>query len=90
MRVNSFIQHLSEGLYDPGIFKAFFLAGGPGSGKTFVTLVLCRSGLKVVNSDAAFERNLKKANLSLNMPDEETYFRDIVRKQQKNCYLTIR
>ena len=37
MKVNSFIQHLSEGLYDPGIFKAFFLAGGPGSGKTFVT-----------------------------------------------------
>ena len=28
---------LNEGLYDPNIFKAFFLAGGPGSGKTFVT-----------------------------------------------------
>ena len=30
-------QILAEGVYDPGIFKAFFLAGGPGSGKTFVT-----------------------------------------------------
>ena len=30
-------QDLKEGLYDPNIFKAFFLAGGPGSGKTFVT-----------------------------------------------------
>src|SRR5210317_2251974 len=30
-------QELKEGLYDPNIFKAFFLAGGPGSGKTFVT-----------------------------------------------------
>ena len=25
---------LSEGVYDPGIFKAFFMAGGPGSGKS--------------------------------------------------------
>ena len=34
MKVNSFIVQLNEGLYDPGIFKAFFLAGGPGSGKS--------------------------------------------------------
>ena len=89
MRVNSFIQHLSEGLYDPGIFKAFFLAGGPGSGKTFVTSsAFAGSGMKVVNSDAAFERNLKKANLSLNMPDEETYFRDIVRKAAKRTAIS--
>ena len=26
------IRYLEEGLYDPNIFKAFFLAGGPGSG----------------------------------------------------------
>ena len=30
-------EYINEGVYDPGIFKAFFLAGGPGSGKTFVT-----------------------------------------------------
>ena len=84
MRVNSFIQHLSEGLYDPGIFKAFFLAGGPGSGKTFVTSsAFAGSGLKVVNSDIAFERGLKKANLSLSMPDEEEYFRNIIRQKAK-------
>ena len=29
-------QELLEGLNDPNIFKAFFLAGGPGSGKSFV------------------------------------------------------
>ena len=29
-------QELQEGLYDPNIFKAFFLAGGPGSGKSYV------------------------------------------------------
>ena len=26
-------EYLQEGVYDPGIFKAYFLAGGPGSGK---------------------------------------------------------
>ena len=34
------------------------------------------------------EANLKKANLSLNMPDEETYFRDIVRKAAKRTAIS--
>ena len=77
-------QILREGVYDPGIFKAFFLAGGPGSGKTFVTKsAFGGTGLKLVNSDAAFERGLKKAGLSLKMPDEEEYFRNIVRAKAK-------
>ena len=33
---NEFVLH--EGLYDPGIFHAFFLAGGPASGKSAATL----------------------------------------------------
>ena len=50
--MKNFKQILTEGLYDPGIFKAFFLAGGPGSGKSFVTRnVFGGTGLKVVNSD---------------------------------------
>jgi len=77
-------QILREGVYDPGIFKAFFLAGGPGSGKTFVTRsAFGGTGLKLVNSDASFERGLKKAGLSLKMPDQEEYFRDIVRAKAK-------
>ena len=77
-------QILREGVYDPGIFKAFFLAGGPGSGKTFVTRsAFAGTGLKLVNSDAAFERGLKKAGLSLKMPDVEEYFRNIVRAKAK-------
>ena len=31
---------INEGVYDPGIFKAIFLAGGPGSGKSFVAGVI--------------------------------------------------
>ena len=32
-----FEQFLTEGVYDKSIFKAFFLAGGPGSGKSWVS-----------------------------------------------------
>ena len=79
-----FQKYITEGVYDPNIFKAFFLAGGPGSGKSFVTTsAFAGTGLKVVNSDTTFERNLKKANLSLNMPDEEEYFRNIIRGRAK-------
>ena len=77
-------QILAEGVYDPGIFKAFFLAGGPGSGKTFVTrAAFAGTGLKIVNSDTIFERGLKKANLSFKMPDSEEYFRNIIRQRAK-------
>ena len=49
-KVKSFMQNISEGLYDPAIFKAFFLAGGPGSGKSFVADSAFRgTGLKLVN-----------------------------------------
>ena len=49
-------HELQEGLYDPNIFKAFFLAGGPGSGKSYVaTKATGGTGLKTVNSDDAFE-----------------------------------
>ena len=78
-------DYINEGVYDPGIFKAFFLAGGPGSGKTFVTQsAFAGTGLKLVNSDVKFERDLKKANLSLKMPDEEKYFRDRIRQGAKD------
>ena len=64
-------QDLQEGLNDPNIFKAFFLAGGPGSGKSYVVRKTTGgTGLKVVNSDDAFEKLLKDANLSLKMPPE--------------------
>ena len=35
MRFKDLKQELVEGVYDPGIFKAFFLAGGAGSGKSY-------------------------------------------------------
>lgn len=58
---------LLEGINDPGIFKAVFLAGGPGSGKSFIIgqTALTTLGLKLVNSDNAFETALKKAQMDM-------------------------
>lgn len=59
---------LNEGVYDPGILKAFFLAGGPGSGKSFVSgKVTGGQGLKFINSDAYFERLLRKAGMGMDI-----------------------
>ena len=76
---------LQEGLYDPNIFKAFFLAGGPGSGKSYVAgRTIGGTGLKSVNSDEPFEHLLKKAGLSLKMPPEQQEPRDVVRGRAKD------
>ena len=77
-------QDLQEGLNDPNIFKAFFLAGGPGSGKSYVVRKTTGgTGLQIVNSDDAFERYLKIAGLSQKMPEDETVERDVERARAK-------
>lgn len=70
-------QFMNEGFNDPGILKAFFMAGGPGSGKSYVaselfgfpkggsSSVSYRTGLKVVNSDDAFEKLAKDAGFDM-------------------------
>tara|TARA_B110000240_G_C13392421_1_gene407383 strand:- start:326 stop:1021 length:696 start_codon:yes stop_codon:yes gene_type:complete len=59
------IIEVEEGVNDPAIFKAVFLAGGPGSGKSFIVgkTGLQALGFKVVNSDDAFEKAMGKAGL---------------------------
>ena len=77
-------QDLQEGVYDPNILKAFFLAGGPGSGKSYVVNRTTGGlGMKIVNSDDAFEKLLKDAGLSLKMPPEEEESREKVRVRAK-------
>ncbi len=64
-------QLILEGVDDPGILKCVFMAGGPGSGKSFTAMEIfgidkklkssfSATGLKTVNSDSAFEQSLKK------------------------------
>ena len=73
---------ITEGARDPGIFKGIFLAGGPGSGKTFVASGLfgipkkvnvSKTGLKMVNQDSELEYLMNKyfqtTDLDI-MPDE--------------------
>ena len=78
-------SQLVEGVYDPNIFKAIFLARGPGSGKSYVAGKTIRGqGLKVVNSDDAFEVLLKKAGLSLKTAQVEIMIRSSTKHQNFN------
>ena len=72
---------ITEGVNDSGIFKAIIMAGGPGSGKSYVAkkLGLGSMGLRVINSDNFFELLLKKKGLSLKMPDNEEEEREAAR-----------
>ena len=77
-------NELQEGLQDPNIFKVFFLAGGPGSGKSYVVRYSTGgTGLRVVNSDDVFEKYLKDAGLSQKMPPEEWEDNQRERKRAK-------
>lgn len=69
--MKNFQTFLEEGKNDPSIFKAVFLAGGPGSGKSFVVgkTALKALGFRLINSDVAFENGLKKAGLTTD-PDD--------------------
>ena len=77
---------IDEGVYDPGTFKAVFLMGGPGSGKSTVVkkLGLTALGLKMVNTDKAFETGLKKAGLGLDLRNMPADLRDPIRKRAKD------
>lgn len=70
-----FVEMITEGVEDPGILKCIFLAGGPGSGKSYTANEIfgvgkgafssvSAGGLKIVNSDTAFENALKKNGIS--------------------------
>ena len=76
---------IQEGVYDQGIFKAVFLSGGPGSGKSAVVrkLALKPLGLKMVNTDSAFENGLKKAGMSLDLRGADFDIVDPIRAKAK-------
>ena len=70
MRIKEF--SIDEGVNDPHIFKAIFMAGGPGSGKSYVSgKLLSSTGLKTVNSDDIYEFLMQRQGLSL---DPETIY----------------
>ena len=85
--MRKFQQYITEGVYDPSIFKAFFLAGGPGSGKSWVSKrALSGMGMKVINSDNAFVSKLKREKLTLDFAthnEKEIIARDKIRSKSK-------
>jgi dephospho-CoA kinase len=81
----AFTQILTEGVHDKAIFKAVFLAGGPGSGKDYVLdNTLAGHGLTEINSDKALEFLMDKEGLDKTMPAHENEKKDIVRGRAKN------
>ena len=69
------LQMIQEGVDDPGILKCVFMAGGPGSGKSYTAMEIfgidkklkssfSSTGLKNVNSDSAFEAGLRKHGIN--------------------------
>ena len=63
-------EQVLEGSNDPHIFKAVFLAGGPGSGKSYVAnKLLTGGGLKPLNSDDVYEYLARKHNIDLSDPE---------------------
>lgn len=72
MRIDEVIQPvILEGPNDPYIFKAIFMAGGPGSGKSVTARKLFSGypGLKTLNSDDLYEWLLGRSGLSTT-PDD--------------------
>ena len=81
----SFEELLFEGVHDKAIFKAVFLAGGPGSGKDYVLdNTLAGHGLTEINSDKALEYLMDKKGLDKTMPASEKIERDVTRGRAKS------
>ena len=80
MLINEIVQNnINEGPNDPQIFKAIFLAGGPGSGKSYVASKLLggsQYGLKMINSDDIYEYLAKKAKPELDLRDPDQVYSD--------------
>jgi predicted ABC-type ATPase len=83
--------YLSEGRHDPSIFKAVFMAGAPGAGKSFVSDWMSlgpQLGYKVINSDVEFTRYMKDAGLTdekgaVILDPEQEFERNVIRTVAK-------
>lgn len=77
---------MDEGVYDPYVLKAVFMAGGGGSGKGFIgEKMFGGMGLRVINSDDALEAAMRKAGLDLKtqLGDERVQREGGIRDQAK-------
>ena len=57
------LDDIFEGINDKNLFKAVILAGGPGSGKSFIGDMTLKGDMKFIASDVPFEMLLDKFDL---------------------------
>lgn len=76
-------QLLGEGVYDVGIFKALYVIGAPGSGKTtIVEKATAGLGYKRISSDKIFELMAGEVDLS----DDDPALQDVRKKARRIMY----
>lgn len=79
MRANEFTT-IEEGVYDPHIFKAVFMAGAPGAGKsTVANMIFQGTGLKPLNVDTFWQLYQSQGK-----PGDYEKFWDLYKKQEAN------
>ena len=87
--MHSLKGYLSEGRNDPSIFKAVFMAGAPGAGKSYVSDWMSlgpQLGYKVINSDIEFTRYMKDAGLT---DEKGAVILDPKREYERNVIRTV-
>jgi adenylate kinase family enzyme len=78
-------ENLEEGVFDPHIFKAVFMAGSPGSGKSTVARKLfAHTGLRTVDVDKFQEMFIKLGRVQPGQDIPRQPLRDLAGKQIKN------
>jgi hypothetical protein len=93
IRKFSYNPSLQEGINDKNLFKSVFLAGGAGSGKSFIAskvfgygqdkVAISPMGAKIVNSDKFFEIFLAKEGLPsiINMDNQGIYTKQMTQRE---------
>ena len=76
MKIND--MYIDEGPHDPHIFKAIFMVGGPGAGKsTIANQIAAGTGLRQANVDIVYELLMNKQDTEMSQFDPETHQRAI-------------
>jgi len=61
---------MNESINDKNLFKAVIMAGGPGSGKSFVIDKMFKGVAKIINPDKYFETKIKSGEISSDITDD--------------------